>query len=129
MRNHRNRVLLSLRVTALVFGGLIALTFIVFLIGEAGYPPLFRLQRQAFTTWCLALWFFSLLVALKWPGAGGLTGIVGVAGFYFINYSMSGRFPGGPVFPTLWIPPALLLIYRCLDNNHNGPEVEGKESD
>lgn len=89
--------------------GLLVL-FAVFIIGE-GPPPLSRmtlLWGMIVVGLCLA-WYSDLL--------GAVVILVSTLAFYTLNYSESGRFPGGWVFPLLYLTGVLLLYSYYLRRN------------
>lgn len=108
MKNKRRIAFYACRVTAGSLGLLIVMLCLLLYIGEGG-PPLLRVHVETLMTWLLILWCISVVLSLKWMWLGGMLGLVGVGGFYMLDYAASGRFPGGFVFPLLWIPPILTL--------------------
>lgn len=36
--------------------------------------------------------------------AGAALGLLGISAFYWVNFSHSGRIPGGPIFPLMFLP-------------------------
>ncbi|MBW7864051.1 MAG: hypothetical protein H3C30_06520 [Candidatus Hydrogenedentes bacterium] len=96
------------------FGVLIALVFLAVGIGEGSRPPLLNFTLEGLMTWCLLSWLMGLLLAPKRQGLGALMGLCGIGGFYLGNLMGQGAFPGGPVFPLMWIPPlAFSLAWAC----------------
>ncbi len=124
MRN-KSRLVLAVRIIATGIGILIGVLFVVFVIGERGYPPLFSFSMEALMTWCLVIYLLGILVSIKSVGIGGLMAILGIAGFYLINYASAGKFPGGPVFPAMWVPPILLMV--CWILGRRAETTEGEE--
>ena len=107
-------ILKSIRWTSFILGLLLLALYLVFAIGE-GAPPFFRISLESLMAWCLFTWCIAVLISLKWPGAGALFGLSGIGGFYGLNYLGSGRFPGGPFFFLMWIPPLLFLLVWYAD--------------
>lgn len=107
-------VLKILRRVARGIGAALLLLFAVFVIGE-GLPPL-TIQSAALGMALLGLvaaWFSDL--------AGGLLILGGMAAFYALNFSATGRLPGGWVFPLMFVPGVLLLAgfaWRQLSDRH-----------
>jgi len=46
---------------------------------------------------------------------GGVSSLMGISAFYLTNYAVSGRFPGGWVFPMFFVPGILILLSWALD--------------
>ena len=95
------------RWTARALGVGLFLLFAAFVVGE-GFPPLNWLTVAllvAMSGFVLA-WFHDLLA--------GMVILVGIGAFYLINFSQYGRFPGGPVFPLLFVPGILLIASGLL---------------
>ena len=100
-----------LRWAARVLAALLALLILLFVIGE-GPPPL-SWQTAAFA--CV---FVGLIVAWVSDLAGAALILGGMVAFYAIEFVGYGRFPGGPVFPLLYLPGVLLLIVGILCHLH-----------
>jgi len=91
------------RWTARILAAAVLALFVMFAVGE-GLPPL-SWQFAALLTvlvGCVLAWFCDL-------SAGALI-VLGTAAFYAINFANSGKFPGGWVFPLLFVPGVLLLL-------------------
>ncbi len=111
MRNGLGITFQVLRWAGLVLGALIVLVFLVIMIGEGSHPPLMTLSVESLLTWCLLVWCVGVFAAVMWPATGALLGLFGVGAFYAFNLFWSGRFPNGPVFPLMWIPPFASTIF------------------
>lgn len=96
---------LVLKVLGQILGAGLVVLYMVFLVGEGGGGP-------GFTRVSLSLYvaLAGLLLGLFRPLAGGILAIVGIAGFYALNYHAVGKLPGGPVFPMFWVAGALLIL-------------------
>lgn len=105
-----NRYVAILRWGSLIFGFLIVLVFVAVMVGEPGRgPSLWKASLETFMTWCLLVWLAGLIVACRWTGTGALISLAGIAGFYGLQFALSGSLPGGMVFPAMWLPPLILL--------------------
>jgi len=90
---------------------LIFALILTFMIGE-GLPPFGTtvseiLQRLGF----FAAWL-GMLVLWRREGIGGGMVLCGLGTFYAVEWIGSGRFPGGWVFPLMYLPGVLALICR-----------------
>ncbi len=66
----------------------------------------------------------GMLTLWKWEGVGGLLVIAGMSAFFLINYSVSGRFPSGFVFPTVFSPGVLALVCWWHQRRKTGGQQE-----
>lgn len=92
-----------------IVGTGLVLLFSVFFFGE-GPPPL------NFGTAALVVMLAGFVLGWWNDLAGGLVALLGISLFFLWNYSQSGRFPGGPVFPLCFIPGVMYLaswLRRC----------------
>jgi hypothetical protein len=91
--------------------------YVALVIGQ-GPPPLWPLSIQTLLFCLLALCLAGLLIAWRWELAGGLTALVGIAGFYLVHFAESGfaRFPGGWVFPSLFVTALLFVVSGVFRN-------------
>ncbi len=105
-----------------VLGVLLALMYLAFLIGEG--PP--NLLRQT-TTQNLQFAMFAVcavggLMGLRWPIAGALLNLGGLAVFYAIEHTVSGHWPRG-AFPLFALPGACYLLASLLSAPGHGPRT------
>ena len=95
------------RWTARVLAGAVLLLFVAFAMGE-GLPPVSWLSGA------LSVVIAGLAVAWLHDLLAGALIVIGTAAFYVINFAQSGSFPGGWVFPLLFIPGVLLLMSSAM---------------
>ena len=103
-------VLHILRWTARVIGGLI-LAFVVLHGISGGLPNVGGLAPGDGLLWVgftLSLVGFALL--WKWELTGGIVALGGIALFYAVHLILSGKFPGGWVFPLFFLPGCLSIL-------------------
>jgi len=86
---------------------------LAFFIGEAhGDVTLF--VRHPETLW-MALLFFGLVAAWRWPLVGAATLMGGLVGFYTWHFIAWHRFPGGPWFFFIASPSLLFIASWALN--------------
>ncbi|AKI97058.1 DUF7670 domain-containing protein [Kosmotoga pacifica] len=96
---------------------LISIGFIVFfMIGYAMDP---NEPRPVGIEWFeLSLFPMGVLVGMilswKYARTGAVISIVCLVVFYFVEYALKGRFPGGPFFLLVSAPAFLFLIYSLM---------------
>jgi hypothetical protein len=112
-----------LRWSACALSLLLVTLFVALVIGE-GPPPLWPLSVHTLLFCLLILCFAGLLIAWRWELVGGLISLAGIAGFYLVHFINSGfeAFPGGWVFPSMWIP-ALLFVISATVRHKRGEHV------
>jgi hypothetical protein len=89
--------------------GLAAL-FVALVVGE-GAPPLWPLSVYMLLFALLTICHAGLLIAWRWELAGALMALLGMAGFYVVDFANSKfeRIPGGWVCPLLFVTTLLYL--------------------
>jgi hypothetical protein len=88
---------------------------VLFTFGE-GPPPLMRMPPHIVCMFLAQLVSLAGFIVLwRWPVCGGVSSIMGITAFYLINHSVSGRFPGGWVFPLFFVPGILILLSWAID--------------
>jgi hypothetical protein len=103
--------------------GLIAV-FLIFWIAEGELGLVFRSSMMQ----CLVVAVVGLGLGWKWEAVGGGLSLAGVAGFYALNFAQTGRFPGGWVFPLMFVPGILYLIAAGWDiKTKNKNQMNDKE--
>ncbi len=98
---------------ARVVGALI-LAFVSLHVAVEGPPDVVNISPREWLLWGGfggSLVGFALL--WKWELAGGITALSGMTLFYSMNYALSGKFPGGWIFPLFFLP-GFLSIACCL---------------
>ncbi len=82
--------------------------FAVFAAGQGLHPTL---MSHTETLMLVALFVSLAGLVLGWrhEGLGGALSVAGMLAFYMLNYTASGRWPGGFVFPLLFVPGLLFL--------------------
>lgn len=99
-----------LRWTARIVGTLI-LAFVLLHVIGGGLPNVDNIAPREWLVWggfVLSLVGFALL--WKWELTGGIVAMGGIALFYAVNYALSGKFPGGWVFPLFFLPGLLSIV-------------------
>ena len=56
----------------------------------------------------------SLLAAWRWEGLGGAVSVLGLVGFYLVEWVSSGSFPRGWALALMAVPGVLFLLFRWL---------------
>jgi len=105
-----SKFILIIRWIARILGIFILGIFLLFLIGDGGMNPLRLSVTELLMTICLLIFMVGILVAWKQEGVGGAMMIGGMILFYLINFIGSAKFPGGWVFPLMFVPGILYLI-------------------
>ncbi len=106
---------LVLRWTARVIGTLI-LAFVALHLAGRGLPKIGNFAPQEGLLWAgfvLCLVGFALL--WKWELTGGIVALAGIALFYAMNFALSGKLPGGWVFPIFFIPGLFSIVCWLTD--------------
>jgi hypothetical protein len=105
-----NGLMIGVRWVARILALLMACFILFMAIGEGFNPAKLNgrellLSAAFFVTW-VGLWF-----GWRWEGLGGLLVVAGMAGFYGLDFALSGfrQLPRGPVFPMLALPGFLFL--------------------
>jgi hypothetical protein len=110
------------RWAARITAAALALMIAAFAIGE-GAPNPFRAsptelaQHAAF----LAV-LVGLIAGFRWEALGGAVVLLGLSSFYLINFSASGRWPGG-AFPLFAIPGVLYLATAAVSCKKSEPKL------
>lgn len=106
--------LIVLRYLAHILGLLLFGVYLLFYFGEGmqngflnPFTQSFSVQLQLFG---IFICFVGIFAAWRLEFIGGLIVLSGIVLFYAVNYSVSGRWPGGPVFPVFYIVAALHLL-------------------
>lgn len=108
-------ILKSLRWIARISGALLGVLILVIAIGEGGFP-LNRPFPETILTILFICTTIGLFVGWRFDFLGGILVIVGMGGFYLFHYWNSDctRWPGGWVFPCLYLPGFLYLLSALL---------------
>ncbi|NOZ39800.1 MAG: hypothetical protein GXP24_06190 [Planctomycetes bacterium] len=104
-----------LRWTARVIGSSILAFVLVHLVSE-GLPKIGDIAPGEWLLWTgflLSLIGFALL--WKWELTGGIVALAGIALFYVMNFALSGKFPGGWVFPIFFVPGVFSIVCWLTD--------------
>lgn len=88
-----------------LLGTSIVLMFVVFAFGGHEEPPPLSGPMVA-----LGMMLIGYLLAWWSDWLGSFVSLAGFAAFYATCYALSGKVPGGPVFPLCFIPGALCLL-------------------
>jgi hypothetical protein len=105
-----------LRWTARTIGALLVGLVVLFVVGEG-----VRLHDFDAITGSMMVVFLVALTGMlaiwRWELIGGVMVLIGMGGFYAINYMSSGDLPGGWVLPVCFLPGVLALaswaVERC----------------
>lgn len=62
----------------------------------------------------------GMIVLWKWEGLGGVLVVGGLLVFYVTNYAVSGKLPGGWVFPLCFLP-GVLSLFVWLNERRDWP--------
>lgn len=113
------KLISTLRWIARIIGLALAVLVLLFAIGE-GFDP----RQLTLTTGFMSVAFFvaivGMLVLWRWELIGGLMVVIGMAVFYTINFTASGRLPGGWVFPLCFLPGILAMVCWSLTKRKDG---------
>jgi hypothetical protein len=107
----------SARSIGLLLGALI----LVILVGEGG-----SFSNKSSMEWLMMALFLSattgLFLGWRWEIPGGILTIASMGGFYLVNYWASGfsRWPGGWVFPLIYLPGFLYVLCALLEHWQSG---------
>ena len=104
-------LVLTLRWIARVVGLMLFGLILAFLIGE-GPPSLGATLAQTAQMLGLLTAWLGMLILWRWEGTGGAMVLGGLGTFYAVEWITSGRFPGGWVFPLMFLPGILALFCR-----------------
>lgn len=104
------KLILACRWIARILGICILGIFVVFFIGEGGMNPFNLSITELLMTFCILIVLVGIPFAWKKEGLGGAMIVGGMILFYLINLISSGKFPGGWVFPIVFVPGILFLI-------------------
>jgi hypothetical protein len=92
-----------LRWTARITGALLVGLVLLFAIGEGVHPRDFDLVTGSMMLTFLVC-HVGMVVLWRWELAGGMMSVMGMTGFYTIEYISSGKLPGGWVLPVCFLP-------------------------
>jgi hypothetical protein len=92
-----------------LLGTALVLMFAMFAFGGHEAPPPLSLQMAS-----LVLALIGYLLGWWNDLAGGIVSLVGMVGFYALNYAAAGNFPEGWVFPLCFVPGVLMVIAGLL---------------
>ncbi len=115
--NEVGRTVTALRWTARIWS-LVSLGFVLlFFVGSILVEP--HDASPKFTEWGeFALFPSGVLVGIflawKYEGIGSLISILCLLTFYLVEWSLKGRFPGGPFFALLAMPAFLFFVCYAL---------------
>ena len=98
----------ALRWTARIIGALLVGLVLLVAIGEGVNPRDFDLVTGSMMVTFLVC-HAGMFVLWRWELVGGMMVLVGMGGFYAINYVSSGKWPGGWVLPVCFLPGVLAL--------------------
>jgi hypothetical protein len=116
----------ALRWTARILGTMLVGLVVLFAVGEG-----VRLQDFDAVTGSMMVVFLvalaGMLVLWRWELIGGLMVLVGMGGFYAINYMSSGELPGGWVLPVCFLPGVLSLVSWAVEKA--GQRAPGLDTD
>jgi hypothetical protein len=109
----------ALRWTARILGTTLVGLVVLFAVG-AGV----RLQDFDVVTGSMMVGFLvalaGMLVLWRWELVGGMMVVVGMGGFYAIEYVSSGDLPGGWVLPVCFLPGVLALASWAVESTGHG---------
>jgi len=90
----------------------LATLIIILAIGERDLPPFFAFSPEALLSWLLLSGLVGSLAAWRYELWGGIAGLVGFGGFYFIIFASRGfrHFSGGWIFWAMMLIPVLYLL-------------------
>jgi hypothetical protein len=98
-----------LRWTARIVGTLLVGLVLLFALGEG-----VRIQDFNAVTGSMAVVFLvalaGMVVLWRWELVGGVMVLIGMGGFYAINFMSSVDLPGGWVLPVCFLPGLLALV-------------------
>lgn len=117
------------------FGRFLAFTlvglFALFFVAEGGVNPsdLKPVELQMMIALAVCLGGYTLQAAPPYAGGrravwGASIGLLGFFAFYLINYLHSGRLPGGPVFPVMFVPGLIELANAFFDSRNSANALE-----
>ncbi len=94
----------SARATSVLVLGMIG----AFLVGNGINAA--RLSPHEWILMLFLLWtFVGLIVAWRWPFPGGALSLVGLIGFFALEWFVTGQLPAGWFFPALAVPGVLFV--------------------
>ena len=108
-QHHSPNLDLGLRWLARTLGGLMVAVLAVFAAGE-GLHPLLMSHTEMLMLVALFVALAGLVLGWRHEGLGGALSVAGMLAFYTLNYTASGKWPGGFVFPFLFVPGLLFLV-------------------
>jgi hypothetical protein len=111
-----------LRWTARTIGALLVGLVVLFAVGEG-----VRLQDFDAITGSMMVGFLvalaGMLVLWRWELVGGMMVVVGMGGFYAIEYLSSGDLPGGWVLPVCFLPGVLAMASWVVEKTGHGSRL------
>ena len=114
---------LGARWTARAIGTLLAALLLTFMIGEGYNPFTMKLADAVHTLFMPVAVVIGLLLAWKWELLGGALTVIGMAGFFALDFLKSGRLPTGWLLYVLALPGLLYLLSWSLRRSRGMPAV------
>lgn len=109
--------------------------FVTFFVAEGGVNPatLKPVELQMMSALAICLAGYTLQAAppyngIRRPVWGAAIGLVGMSTFYFVNYLQSGRIPGGPVFPFMFLPGLIEILVVVWPGGEGTTRSEGSKA-
>ena len=84
--------------------------FILFGIGEGFPTPMALTAVEAVQFVFLFVTLAAMVAGWRYELTGGFFALAGILAFQIVNWSKTGHFAGGPVFPFMVVPGSLLLL-------------------
>lgn len=100
----RTSVAVGFRILSrLLAAGFLGLLLLI-VVGHGGFPPFASLQPRE-QHLMLLIWAIlaGLGLMLPWPGRGGVLVCIAVGLFDLVHWNATSRWPGGWVFPALFV--------------------------
>ena len=106
--NHPPYLDLGLRWMARGIGVCMVGFFVVFVAGEGLHPSLLS-RSEVLMSVALFVALAGVVIAWRHEGLGGAMSVAGMLAFYLLNFTATGRWPGGFIFPLMFVPGLLFL--------------------
>jgi len=90
--------------------GLLIIAFVLLMAIGQGFDPRGLNGTELAMSLALLTSLVGMGLAWRWELVGGLLSLIGMFGFYLINFAAAGRFPGGPIFPLCFVPGAIAIF-------------------
>jgi hypothetical protein len=100
---------LGLRWTARLLAAILVGLVVVIYIGEGGFNPLKLSTVEAVQHVFFFTTLAGMILAWRWPLAGGTISIVGILMFFAVEFVVTGRLPHG-LFPLMPLPGILFVL-------------------